>query len=72
MIKSTKLESFNNCNCCGKYNMQPIHSIIEDEIITHKDIYEYFIGCNNGGMLIRLCDDCAKDMITKLCEQIRD
>ena len=73
MIKVEKIESFANCNNCGKYNMQPIHSTIFDKYIlpeNENDIYEYCIGYGNGGMLVRLCDKCAKDLIIQLYKQV--
>lgn len=70
MIEVKKLEEFNNCNCCGKYNMQPSFHKMKDEKITNDNIYEYIIYYGVGGQAIRLCDKCAKEMICKLNKQI--
>ena len=70
MIEQRKLEEFNNCNCCGKYNMQPLFSEMDEKFITKENIYEYIVHYGNGGMQIRLCDTCARGMIAKLHKQI--
>lgn len=70
MIEQRYVAEFNNCNCCGKYNMKPNFSILKENQITNNNIYEYTIHYGNGGMQIRLCDTCAREMITKLYKQV--
>ena len=63
-------EELSNCNCCGKYNRQLTYSNVNEEQITKTPIYEYTVHYGNGGMVTRLCKDCAKDLVKELTKQI--
>ena len=65
MIKQEKLKEFNSCNACGKYNKQPNFDCgtkVEECGIT----YDYLV----GNIHIRLCKQCAKDLICLLLKQL--
>lgn len=64
MIEQTKIEEFNNCNACGKYNMQPNFDNIKVEECG--PIYDYLI----GNIRVRFCKECAKNMLILLLKQI--
>ncbi len=62
-------EELSNCTCCGKYNREGLILKTSDDRITKGPIYEYVVHYGNGGMMIRLCKDCAKKLIKELTKQ---
>lgn len=69
-VRKIPEEELSNCNCCGKYNRQLTFYKVNEEEITKTPIYEYVVHYGNGGMIIRLCKDCAKKFIKELTKQI--
>lgn len=69
-VRKISDEESSNCNCCGKYNRQLAFHKINEEEIAKTPIYEYVVHYGNGGMIVRLCKDCAKKFIKKLTKQI--
>ena len=69
-VRKIPNEELSNCNCCCKYNRQVTFHKINEENITKTPIYEYTVHYGNGGIVIRLCKDCAKKMIKELTKQI--
>lgn len=54
MIEQNKLEKFNSCNCCGRFNIQPETSI-SYTVLECGEIYNYKVGC----IEFRVCRNCA-------------
>lgn len=69
-VRKIPNEELSSCNCCGKYNRPCGILKTLDEEITKDPIYEYTIHYGNGGIVIRLCKDCAKDLVKELTKQI--
>ena len=65
-------DELSNCNCCCKYNRCCHVLKTLDEEITKDPIYEYIVHYGNGGMMVRLCKDCAKKLIEELTKQIEE
>ena len=66
MIEKNEEKSFNSCNACGKYNMQP--NFDDMKVEECGKIYDYLA----GSMHVRFCKECAKDMLVLLLKQIME
>ena len=69
-VREIPSEELSNCNCCGKYNRESLILKTSDDRMTKDPIYEYIVHYGNGGVMIRLCKDCAKNLIKDLTKQV--
>jgi len=71
-VRKIPNEELSSCNCCGKYNKQFTFLKTNEEQTTKDTIYEYTMHYGYGGLCIRLCKDCAKDLIINLIKQVEE